>query len=380
MSNSVRKYALVINGSSKPFHLENLERSAKILAGDGYSLYVVNPKHPRIDVDQYVEPKIKDVRLLIRRLSDQIDNNDELVIYTTGHGNIDHGIKVLSMKGKGDGALPYLLDNIPYGKRTIIMDQCYGGSWIMQFIDDPRTLFIAEDRDWVDGNRVAPYFWSDNLIGPNGNGHVLWWQRFAKAVYGGETARIEPIFAPTWGYFDNGVMPFKPKVKDVKDQEELQHELSKLEPGQFAFVASATVFSGAYFAYRPIFEMFAKEAKGQYLFLMVNNDDATSENLSEATVDIVDYKGRKYRVNDKLAALTEIDCFYLHEEECRFREGLRKLADNALESALAAAKSVKDFPERSSQMRKIAEAFLNAGFEARAAKISEDAEALSYLE
>lgn len=183
--NPVKKYAIVINGDIEDRHFEMAAQALIRLKEDGYETYLAGSATIGIFGDISRPATLEGVHSLIQNLRSKIDANDELVIYTTGHGNIVDGEAMLCLDGGCEGTqIEPLLDAIPFGRRTVIMDQCYGGNWQKIFVDDPRTLFISAGgmNENTSCPNFSPYFWSPLVTDLNGNGHIDMEDRFIYAI------------------------------------------------------------------------------------------------------------------------------------------------------------------------------------------------------
>ena len=129
------RYALLINPSVLIRHLEKTEMGLAVLDNAGYETFVASPVPPDRPADHYVTPTIDNVLDLIKGIKGKIDADDELVIYTTGHGAMPGETAPLCFEKKCYD-FSKTLDGIQYGQRVVVMDQCYGGSWGSIFLDD----------------------------------------------------------------------------------------------------------------------------------------------------------------------------------------------------------------------------------------------------
>ncbi len=307
----VKKYAVVINGDTEERHLKNAIRSSRVLKKDGYETFIANPDS--LIADNYVPSNSNSIRTLISGLREKIDDDDELVVYTTGHGDKRNDVGILCLSdGCGDTELGALLDGLPHGKRTVVMDQCYSGNWGKIFLDDPNTLFISAGQpgDTVCCNLFAPFFWDNDVPDENDDGFVGMRERFAHAMQRGGGINDSHLIS-SLGYAELGRPPFSPEVKKVTG-EELEKSLAGLRPGQYAIVMFSASWCGACKGYLPRFEKMAAEAKGQHLFLVTDDEDVAANYKvgSYPTVMMFNHARDKYLISDRDSLLDEMTQFH----------------------------------------------------------------------
>jgi len=329
----VKKYALVINGDHEQRHLDNVERSLKVLEGEGYETFVASPEKPAHPSDHYVPPALDDVTKLVGLLEGKIDADDELVIYTTGHGGEEDGVGELCLgKECDDEKIAALLDGIEYGQRTVIMDQCYSGNWNNIFLDDPKSLFISagSEDETVCCNDIAPNFWAEKIPDLNDDDVISWQERYAYALEQGITKSI-PQFIPSPGYIQAGQQPFGSGVEEIADEAGLKDQLAKVGAGQYAVMLFSADWCDACKAYQPKFEKQAEGSGGQHLYLMTKNYDlAQTMGVGPVpTVLVINSEGDRYAVIDKGAIEEEISQFHLPLEELALKKmALAEAEDN----------------------------------------------------
>ena len=202
-----------------------------VLSAAGYETYVASPESPAQPVDHYVTPTIDNVVKLIQGLKKDIDANDELVIYTTGHGAMPGEAAPLCFEKKCYD-FSKILDGIQYGQRVVVMDQCYGGSWGSIFLDDPATLFISASGPGETAFADFPYsFWSQSVA--DFDDGIDWQGRFEYAMESGIYYSL-PQFIPSPGFEHAGTPPFEAEIREVANKKRLNDALSELKPGQYA--------------------------------------------------------------------------------------------------------------------------------------------------
>lgn len=233
--NDVKKLALIINPDSQTDTAAcsrcSVERSLRVLKSQGYETFVASREHPQTPVDHYAAPTQSGIRGLIVQLN--ADDNDDLVIYVLPHGTRvrEAGLFCTDKDCYSEDDLG--LDAIPFGKRTVILHQCYSGNWTKIFTDDPNTLFMSQgSRDEIayqDG--FDDIFWKKDAAD--------WPQRFAAAVNVGPHEYF-PQFIITPGYTFARTPVEKSAVVYLADQDALTQTLKNLQPGQYAIVASSS--------------------------------------------------------------------------------------------------------------------------------------------
>lgn len=338
------KFALIINGDTEARHLGNVGRALEVLEGEGYETFVASRERPSEDHDHYVDATVEQITTLIEQLKGKIGKDDELVIYTTGHGeSVKNGGGLCLQEGCDTKTMAALLDSITYGQRTVVMDQCYGGNWSRRFTDDPKTLFVAagSKNQSVCCHEFAPRFWSDDVPDTNDDGKISWQERFAYAFQ--KVASSNPQHVVSRGYRQVGDAPFPEKVVTVDTVEELGKELKRLHPGQFAIVTFSADWCGPCKLFAPEFDDMATASGGQHLWIRTENEDLAAQFQVRGYPTVVIFDGAshsRHHVEDRatiFATLAKLDG--------------RPAID--LEVELATARSVGNFYERSSAYLKV---------------------------
>ncbi|MBI4237254.1 MAG: hypothetical protein HY696_02400 [Deltaproteobacteria bacterium] len=300
----IQKHAVIINGDTEGRHLENVERSIRTLKAQGYTVHVASPQRPTTPLgpdDHYAKADLKGIKTLLTGARAQLDDNDELVIYTTGHGDQkkETGSLCLTTGCKTPG-VDQFLDELPYGQRVVVMDQCYSGNWSHRFADDPRTLFIAAGSkgETVCCQDFAPHFWSSKVPDLNRDGTASWQERYAYAIAQGKTKASFPQFVRSAGFLDAGRPTFPTTVGDIKTAAELRAALKKLQPGQYAAVLFSADWCGPCKTFAPAFAAQAKALGGQVRFLRTENEALAKQYGATVfpTVMFVDGEGNRYLV------------------------------------------------------------------------------------
>lgn len=313
------KYALIINGDTEDRHLRNVDQClTNKFEAEGYETYVASSKVPTAQHDHYVKPTLENIRGFVDKLKIQISPQDELVIYTTGHGDKSGEAGTLCFDGGCDNqVISSFLDQIPHGYRVVIMDQCYSGNWNKFFLKNPKTLFIAAGSkdEIVCCQEMAPKFWENfgQIPDLNRDGAISWQERYAHAVAG--IISSEPQYVPSFAYLPVEQGSFATQVVEVG--EELGSKLSVLQPGQYAIITFSATWCKPCQQYKPQFDQMAAQGGGQHLWLRTEDAD-----LAEAwgvknypTVMVVDARGRRRVVEDRALVLEELSRFEYTVEE-----------------------------------------------------------------
>ena len=316
----VQRIAVILNGDTETRHIKNVSFAAQFFKENGYDLYIASPNEPPTKAIRVVSPTKEGISSLISNLKNRVDDDDEIFIYTTGHGGDEKGgCLVLENEclPKNDPTFKRLFE-LPYGKRTVLMSQCYAGNWLRIFADSPRTLFISAGSE---GERVCcqdfdPFFFKSNKDIPdkNGDGFISLKERYAYALSHHQSSLS--LFLPSLDYKDTGISGnrqekshFETKIHNVKTIENYKKLLKTLMPGDVAVVLFSMPWCGACDLYKPTFERLAKDAGGKALFIYVTNaDDDEWEKFkinSYPTVMLIDHQGRRVKVENRNEPLSE---------------------------------------------------------------------------
>lgn len=260
MDGSVRKIAVVVNlDNVDERHLENAQRSADRLLEEGYTVHFVNPieyEHKNEYGDRIVHyskgsESLKEI-LAGLQTEKELDNNDDFLVYVTGHGYLnDKGTLWLSEgEGKEESVSSdefiSLLNNIKYGQRTILMDQCYSGSWGKFFANGPSTFFLglSPSSQTTHCDPFQKLFWSAGMVADaDGNGTVTFGERFRSAMQkSGEIVYEHAILLQGEKYIDDGfgssgITDIRPEITTVTKVEELEQAIQDLTIDDYMLVA-----------------------------------------------------------------------------------------------------------------------------------------------
>ncbi len=320
MSNAIHKYAVIINGDPAEHHLKNVEDGLKVLSKEGYETFVISAGTPKTHADHYVYASRANTIQTLAELKSKIGKDDELVIYTTGHGDDAKVGSAMVCLADGCIAEPIvsMLDAIPYGKRTVIVDQCYSGNWGKRFTDDPKTLFISAggEKETVACGVFSTAFWSEKAPDANSDGIISWQERYAYTMATGQMPSL-PQFVPSMGYVQPGRPAFPNAVQEVTTVEELNAKLATLRPGQYAILVLSADWCSPCKIFKPEFDRLAQAANGQHLFLRTENENLARDFGVTAfpQVMIIDHEGNRYEVRDRDHILEEISQRYPSPEQ-----------------------------------------------------------------
>jgi HEAT repeat protein len=312
---AVNNYAIIINGDTELRHLKNVERALGVLSKDGYKTHVASTKRPSTRSDSYVRATVNNVRSMIRNVKSRIDNNDNLVVYITGHGR--NGKEICLTDSCLREPVAKELDALKYGRRTVVVDMCYGGNLGPKFVDDPRTLFISAGP----ANRVvgcsgfSPMLW--NKAGAirdlNRDGVKSWQERYAKAY--GKNPVGQPLFLYSKGYRDYGVESgrhakprFPARTLEVSTAAELKAKLRMLRPGDYAVIGFSMSGCLGCHKYEPKFRKFARVDNGRHLFIWAKSGELRRAYgiKTVPNVLVVDWQGSRHRILSKEKLLSEL--------------------------------------------------------------------------
>ncbi|MFH1874049.1 MAG: hypothetical protein ABH859_02560 [Pseudomonadota bacterium] len=371
----VTRFALIINGDTEDRHRENVDLAINVLNSDNtdqdYQIFVASTHEQQPEnIDRFLAPTEANISILIQEIENQMDDDDELVIYITGHGDQDG--RVCLPSGCNSTLLNRILDmgvrenaEPNYGQRTIIMDQCYGGNWRNIFLDDPRTLFIAAGQagDQTCCNNFAPYFWAANVDDQNNDGLISWQERYAHVHNaGGDLTAAQ--FLSSANYIQPGQAPFETNLVHLREnmelpgarrqeqmEAELNVQLSQLQPGQYAIVAFSLSDGSCEGCtdFEPQLQEQVNQAHGQYLFIQYDSWE-TPERFSEYAnvrpmLAAVDYQGNIYPILDRTNIIAEMSNWSLSFEQ-RWDLALRDLNSNNIDNCITGLSQILYLAEK----------------------------------
>ena len=164
--NKSEEYALLINGNSdyNPKTLNedetNIINASNKLQGIGYNSKNIitlggdspsesNPK------SHFKSGEKKSFNEAINQLKEQVDNNDTLLVYTTGHGDSYEGVGQLVLETDTKEIYELMdvreivksINKVPFGRLIYIGDQCYSGAFVDELKKLDRNLVAVSDID-----------------------------------------------------------------------------------------------------------------------------------------------------------------------------------------------------------------------------------------
>ncbi|GEM_PF-6780573 len=292
MGDGVREtFAIIVNGDLEPRHLENVRRAIEGLRREDarVKIFVANPEQPTAELAGYAHATVAGLQAVIAGMAGQIDDDDQLVIYTTGHGGIEAESEgCLVLEGSVCVSLATLeeqLGKLSYGRRVVVMDQCYNGSGFARFANDKTTVVTqGSPHETVCCQQFAPFFWSDHVTDHDHDGVVTIWERYIYAKTTG-TSQTHSQFLDGADYAVGltGVLakqlPFAEKVVDVHTESALREQLKQLQPGQLALVMIGADWCGPCQEFVPKLNVMTKKLHGRFsiIHLETNNADDHDE-------------------------------------------------------------------------------------------------------
>jgi hypothetical protein len=186
-SNEVEKFALLINGDHYSHrHEANISRALNRLKSIDYdenniiSLTGEDPRNNKAPTHNYKSGTSTSLEQAVSYLRENVDNNDILLVYTTGHGNQANGKSYLCLDDKDVSAkeIAKALNKIPFGKLIFVADQCYSGGLVDKIDDLKRNIVAMSDTDEEHTTHCQPFaigFWEavgNNQYDANGDGKV----------------------------------------------------------------------------------------------------------------------------------------------------------------------------------------------------------------
>ncbi|MEM0230823.1 MAG: hypothetical protein QXW00_03270 [Candidatus Woesearchaeota archaeon] len=154
INHSLREnYALLLSGSKEARHLTNLKNAYRCLINEGFkpeNIIVISHKNPDASGRSFcAEPSILNLEDAINALYNAVDNNDELVVYLTGHGGRREGESTfqLSQYELSSRCLREYLERIGAGLSIIVSDQCYSGGFSEEFKEFPYDAIAISSVD-----------------------------------------------------------------------------------------------------------------------------------------------------------------------------------------------------------------------------------------
>jgi len=334
----VRHFLLDVNGDDEEKHLANVERNLAVMEDPAvnFETFVISPERPEAEYDHYATPTLENVDRFVQEIRNRIDDDDELVIYVTGHGDRRDNRGSICL---GDDCytteIEDLLQSITYGNRVVVMDQCLSGDWGHRFAAPGlRTRFYSSgsEDEVVCCAEFAPRFWSPDIEGLN------WDERYQAALE--QTISSHPLSLQSHEFVEGERLQFSTQVQNVSNSDELSSLLRSLGPEQYAVVFFSTQACFGCVLYNERFEELALEGEGRYLFIRAEGEEVEEDFgiSSFPSVYIFDHQMRKHLVGDIQNVLGEMDQFNMSVADRLevFRQRLDDVDTQSRRSALVA--------------------------------------------
>ncbi len=369
-----RKFALVINGDvqsdSRESHENNVNRALHLLSKTGFvELYLAVPTNyiplPNRSIIHRDKATRDGIDRLIDMLSQRLDDEDELVVYMTGHGGEstnsqnrhEAGIALLSHEMYAFSDLAERLRSVRYGHRTIMIDTCMAGGGISHFADDNHKttgITLGAVGENVFCQRLSPFFWESDeskIADLNHDGKIDLNERFsymldqAAALKGLKT---HPQILPAQqSYTLSGeavAAPFAAEVTELEQPERLDGMLAELRPGQLAVVEYSTDWCGVCIGsmrngvrvngYDARFNELAKQAAGQFLFIRLKGKNGSEERWpvrhrvrGYPTVRLFNHLGQQVEVRKVDSPLSDVATVALYRPETIVAASFKRLRE-----------------------------------------------------
>ena len=170
--NDVTEYALLINGDHNSVHHEaNIARAWGKLEDIGYqedniiSLTGEDPRKNKSPKHNYYPGTSASLKEAVSYLQNHLDNNDILLVYTTGHGDRVGEKSYLHLYDGNVGfeEIATALNKIPFGRLIFVADQCYSGGLVDKIDDLDRNIIAVSDTDATHSIQCQPFaigFWT----------------------------------------------------------------------------------------------------------------------------------------------------------------------------------------------------------------------------
>ena len=129
-----RKYAIVINGDTSKLHQGNVTEAYKSLKHLGFAdenIFLLTSNFPREDDNKSITTPAteQNLRRVFYYLDNVVDDNDLVLVYTTGHGGTIGGQSTLALADKEilSSNLKDIVKSTKAGDYVIVADQCFSG-------------------------------------------------------------------------------------------------------------------------------------------------------------------------------------------------------------------------------------------------------------
>lgn len=369
-----RKVVLVINGddqsTSRAAHENNVNRALHLLLNSGFvEMYLALPTDHKLQPGRSVIHRDKATRdgidRLIDMLSQRLDEDDELVVYMTGHGGEstnsqnrhEAGIVLLNHETYAFSDLAEKLRSVRYGHRTVMIDTCMAGGGISHFTDPGHKttgITLGAVGENVFCQRLSPFFWESDeskITDLNHDGRIDLNERFSYMLKQGEALKgltTHPQIVPAQqNYTLSGeavAAPFAAEVTELEQPDRLDGMLAELRPGQLAVVEYSTDWCSVCVGslrkgvrtagYDSRFNDLAKQAGGQFLFIRLKGKNASEERWpvrhrvrGYPTVRLFNHLGQQVDVQKIDSPLSDVATVALYRPEIIVAASFKRLRE-----------------------------------------------------
>jgi thioredoxin-like negative regulator of GroEL len=313
MGDGIRKsFAVLINGDLESRHLGNIDRAMETLRGEKVDeIYVLSVLKPSGHPTHYAEAKGSNLKRVLQGLAGRIDDDDSLIVYSTGHGgHDDQGRECMELT---DGCLPFSsfhqsLGAIAYGRRAVILDGCMSGGVLALFANSKTSVVtLGSPGEPVYCQSFSPFFWSNGAPDSNQDGNITLQERYAHAL-GQNDIPSHPQFFPAeedFGLNGSTTPAFPAEVVEVHQEIALRSELSRIQHGQLALVDFSADWCAPCQDYKPKFEELARQYRGRFLMIRAEGIQGSEKDWAKfgvsgfPTVAFIDSQGRIALVKDR---------------------------------------------------------------------------------
>lgn len=288
-----RNVAIIINGDTEQRHLQNVDRAIAALKAEdaSYEIAVAStqqPSQPQL-VSHYKPADAAGIRQLVSELTPTLQGDDTLVIYVTGHGSLgdrDEGCVELNGSCYSLASLRNELARLRFGKRIVVMDQCYAGRGFRLFADDKTTVVTeGSSNETVCCGDFAPYFWSSQVTDLNNDRMLTVEERVLYALRRGHPSSLTQYYSPSTRLSLSGTSEraphFPASVARVTDMGGLNQQLARLSETDVALVMFSADWCQACHELLPHFQAQARRMGGRFLAVQAEGVNGSEQEFSD---------------------------------------------------------------------------------------------------
>lgn len=152
------KYAVLINGDSSKLHQDNVTEAYKSLRYLGFensNIFLLTSNYPRPDDGQSITFRATKTNLkkIWNYLGKAVDDNDLVLVYTTGHGSKGKSESGLTLEKEDIAAsdLKNLISKTKARDYVVVSDQCYSGGMVKKLseLEGRVTCFSSTDSEHI---------------------------------------------------------------------------------------------------------------------------------------------------------------------------------------------------------------------------------------